>query len=82
VNVTPEMREGLRRAVALLTAVAHDVPEVEDPEWVWSVLGDDGEERFSTLLALMNTCIGWLEGGGEDAGEVLEYLASRVDVDD
>lgn len=78
-GVSDEGIEALRRAVALLTAAVHQVPEIHEPEWVWSMLGDSGDERYQTILALLMTSIGWFEGGGEDAAEAVEFLASNID---
>lgn len=71
--------EALRRAVALLAASVHDVPELDDPEWLWGMLGDNGDERYATVVAILSVFTGTIEGIGADSVEVVQFMASQVD---
>jgi hypothetical protein len=75
VSDTP-LQDGARRALTLLAGFAHEIPEIDDPDWIVECLGENDFERYLTTVALC----GIVNGVVPDLAAVVQRLGLKVDL--
>lgn len=73
------MREAAQRALDVLAVLLRDLPQADNSEFMWLLLGKDDEERMWAVSALLGITLGTIDlAVGDDGLLLIEQMADSL----